>query len=1047
MLLPRAYMACYSVTMAQVRDTGRGRPGKRSRTAAGTSAGTSLDAAMPKTAGRFAVLEQVGSHSADLIIVLDEIGTVVYANPVALEAFNITLERSVGTRAFQYMHGDDVERVTQRFIELVRTPGASISDEVKIVTDDGEIRQLEIVATNCLDNVDLAGIVVNGRDVTDFRHYVSELERRDLWYRTLAIHSNDAVEVIDAQGNVAYVGPTNARWSGVAPEDRVGHNVFEAVHPGDVERARSVFADVLEHGGTKGPVVLRYFTGMGECRFLEAVVTNCMDDPSIRGVVVNSRDVSDRTNLTRAVHTLTQGNQVLVRATEEVPLLLEICETIVSSGEYSLAWVGYAEHDESRTVRPVVSAGKTEYLDEVGFSWGENELGQGPTGRAIRTGTLQVLDDLLEARDLAAWQLPAAKYGLRTGCSFPLSVGGEVIGALTIYAGEPGTFGSDEVSLLGELADDLAYGIARLRDASQLALNDAQLRGSEQRFRLAFEQNMAPMLFVDLDDQITAANDAFCNLVGFSREEILGRDSKPFTHPDDVGITEGSLRRVTRGALDQERYVKRYLRKDGRVVVVEVLRSSARDDTGKTLYYVISERDITEERALNAQLSHQALHDPLTGLANRALFQDRLAQAHARAARFGGLGAVFLLDLDDFKGVNDVHGHLIGDQLLVAVAQRLRQVLRVSDTLGRFGGDEFLYLSEAMASPDEAAEVARRLLGVFVEPFQIAGTQIEQQASVGVVVWDGTREDAAELIRDADVALYEAKSQGKGRHVSFTRTMQQQAVRRFSLVQELHLAVETGEISMHYQPIVDLATSEIVGFEALMRWCHPDRGWVPPDVFIPLAEQSGMIVELGSFALHEAANVASAWGPMGRQGSRPYVTVNLSALQFHDRHLLSIMEDVLTSSGIDPGRLVIEITEGVMLRDAGEAANVLRQLHERGVDFALDDFGTGYSSLSYLAALHPRLIKIDQSFVRPTPASPRHDALLETIISLGEKLDITMVAEGIESRDELDRLRHLGCELGQGYLFSPAMPSVDLAELLVRSSTNWQGDHSEQGAT
>lgn len=989
---------------------------------------------------RFALLEQVGLRSSDLIIVVDETGTVVYANPVALDTFNVSLEKSVGTLAFKYLHPDDAKRVTHRFFELARNPGASISDEVKIITEDGEVRQLEIVTTNCLDNADVAGIIVNGRDVTEFRRYVDELEHRELWFRTLALNSNDVVVVIDTHGNASYVGPINVKFSGYSAEDRIGRDALELIHPDDLPNAQRMLDDARQRTGTIGPEVFRYRTRTGECRFLEVVATNCMDDPAIHGVVVNARDVTDQTNLTRALQTLTEGNQVLVRATEEEPLLLEICQTIVATGGYALAWVGYADHDEARTVRPVVSAGVTDYLDQVKFSWGEDELGRGPTGRAIRTGTVQVLDDLLEAKDLAAWQLPAAMYGLRTGCAFPLAVGSEVIGSLTIYAREPGVFGPDEVALLGELADDLVYGIARLRDASRLAAHDAELRESEQRFRLAFEQNMAPMLFVDLDDRIMAANDAFCQMVGFSREEILAHDSKPFTHPDDVGITEASLERVSSGAADQERYIKRYLRKDGRVVTVEVLRSSARDATGKTLYYVFSERDITEERALNAQLSHQALHDPLTGLANRALFQDRLAQAHARAARFGGLGAVFLLDLDDFKGVNDVHGHVIGDQLLIAIAQRLRQVLRVSDTLGRFGGDEFLYLSETLTAPEEATEVAKRLLGVFVEPFHIAGITIEQTASVGVVVWDGARDDSAELIRDADVALYEAKSQGKGRHVIFARKMQQQAISRFSLVQELHLALQMGEISMHYQPIVELATNEIVGFEALMRWRHPDRGWVPPSVFIPLAEQSGLIFELGSFALHEAMGAANAWGPAGRLLTRPYVTVNLSAQQFHEPRLVSIIEEALTTSGIAPERLVIEITESVLLRDASETTDVLRRLHERGVSFALDDFGTGYSSLAYLAALHPRIIKIDQSFVRPTESSERNDALLETIISLGDKLDITMVAEGIETTAQLERLRLLGCGLGQGFLFSPAVPNVELAALLVKSSRNWDAD-------
>ncbi|MFZ0768334.1 MAG: EAL domain-containing protein [Acidimicrobiales bacterium] len=983
------------------------------------------------------MLEEVGQRSSDLIVVIDQTGNIVYANPVALATFGISLEQSVGTRAFRYLHPDDVRRVARRFFTLVRIPGASMRDEVRVVTEEGEIRELEIVTTNCLDNPDVAGIVINGRDISERRAYVKELEVRDKWYETLAENSGEITLVLNAMGTIIYASPSNVNLSGYQTDERVGKSVFDVVHPDDFEAAIEFFGEAVQHPGTSRPGVFRCFAASGDMLFLQIILTNCLNDPTIGGIVLNAMDVTAATNLTRALQTLTQGNQVLVRATNEETLLSDICQTIVSTGAYRLAWVGFAEHDETKTVRPRVSAGQTTYLDEVRFSWGDNQLGCGPTGTAIRTRTPQVLEDIRQTDNHDAWLEPAQRHGLLTGCAFPLVVGEEVIGALTIYTGEPGAFGPAEVDLLGQLAGDLAYGIGRLRDAQRLADNDDLLRESEQRFRLAFEQNMAPMIFVDLDDIVIAANDAFCRMVGFSREELIGRDSTPFTHPDDVGITEESHRRTLTGEIGQDRYVKRYLRKDGRTVIVEVLRSPARDATGKTLYYVISERDVTEERALTAQLSHQALHDPLTGLANRALFEDRLAGAYSRITRQKSLGAVLLLDLDDFKGVNDVHGHLVGDQLLVAVARRFEQVLRSADTVGRFGGDEFLYLAEGLSSPSDATDVANRLLETLTVPFVIGGVQIEQHASIGVVVWEGASKDPAEIIRDADVALYEAKTKGKGQHVIFTPSMHQQALSRFSLVQELHQALQSGELTMHYQPIVDLVSSEIVGFEALMRWRHPERGWVPPDVFIPLAEQSGLIWELGTFALGNAMAAASSWGPTGTTGRRPYVSVNLSAHQFHEPRLVGEIEELLTTFAVAPERLMIEITEGVMLRDATEATNVISRLQERGISFALDDFGTGYSSLSYLASMHPRLIKIDQSFVRPTQEGARTDALLETIVSLGSKLAITMLAEGIETPTQLERLRSLGCELGQGFLFSPALPNEELGPLLAREAGEW----------
>jgi diguanylate cyclase (GGDEF)-like protein/PAS domain S-box-containing protein len=569
--------------------------------------------------------------------------------------------------------------------------------------------------------------------------------------------------------------------------------------------------------------------------------------------------------------------------------------------------------------------------------------------------------------------------------------------------------------------------------ASELASAEA-LANSEQRFRLAFENNMAGMIFVDLEDRILAVNDAFCQMAGRDRQEIIGKDSAPFTHPEDRGITEEAHRRLTSGEADQVSYTKRYLKNDGRVIDVEVSKSPARDATGRTSYFVTSVRDITQERALSAQLSHQALHDRLTGLANRVLFEDRLSQAHGRAVRQGGWGAVLLLDLDDFNGVNDTFGHLVGDQLLVAVARRFEEVARSSDTLCRFGGDEFLYLAEGLTSPAQAEEAAEGLLGVLAEPFFLVGGHLEQHASIGVVVFDGTSTDCSGLIQAADAALYEAKRQGKGRHVLFTPAMRQQAVSRFALVQELGYSLQSGEISMHYQPIVDLITSEVVGFEALMRWQHPERGQVPPDVFIPLAEQSDLIFELGSRALRDAVTEARSWEGAGARWSWPFVTVNLSARQFHDPDLVSMIERTLTASGLEPQRLLLEITESVALVDVVGATSVIERLNRLGVAIALDDFGTGYSSLSYLALLRPQIIKIDRSFVSPSKASTRNDTLLEAIVSLGQKLDMTVLAEGIETPGQLQQLRHLGCELGQGYLFSPAVPAPEVATMLDRRS-------------
>jgi diguanylate cyclase (GGDEF)-like protein/PAS domain S-box-containing protein len=916
----------------------------------------------------------------------------------------------------------------------------SIYDEHAQTFDEVSIQRLETFAREVESAVE-AKIWRRQRQVAveESTAAANALQRAELslseseqWFRTLVARSSDLIVVVDDQGTFTYTNPIVDKLFGYEKYSLIGRNIFDLIHPADQKLAEGAYVDALDSAGMEHPVIIRFRTAGGEWRFVECLLTDCLGEQAVNGIVGNGRDVTERTYLTRALQTLSEGNQVLVHAKDESELIADICNAIVSVGDYPLTWVGYLQHDGEKTVEVVAKAGHTDIIDGLRFGWGDNSLGLGPIGEAIRTGGVQLVNNMLTMNTAPERFARVEEYELRSMCAFPLLLHDETIGMIAIYSEQLNYFGPSEVDTLGELAAELAYGIERLRERVQLSQNEKVMREAEERFRLAFEHNMAPMLFSDLEDRVIAVNDSFCRMVGFTRDELMGHDSKQFTYPDDIGITEETLTRLSSEQIDQVRYVKRYLRKDGRIIISEVSRSPARDPSGKLLYFVSSERDITEERTLAEQLSHQALHDSLTGLANRALFEDRLTQAHARLARQGGYGAVLLLDLDDFKGVNDAHGHLVGDQLLTGLARRFEFVTRASDTLSRFGGDEFLYLAEGLISPDEAEDVANRLIDVLAEPFIINGLNLEQHASIGIVVFDGKGEDSSELIQRADVALYEAKRQNRGRFAMFTASMHQQAVSHFELVQELRRALQNGELSMHYQPIINLESTRVVGFEALMRWMHPERGWVPPNSFIPLAEQSDLIVELGHFAIRQAIAAASNWPVSELGGDLPYVTVNLSAHQFLDPALIGTIESALAASGLAAERLVIEITESAMLLNVAETISVMERIGALGIGFALDDFGTGYSSLSYLALLHPTIIKIDRSFVSPTKESVRNDALLEAIISLGHKLGMTMLAEGIETETQLERLHDLGCEFGQGFYWSPAVANDKVDAMLKR---------------
>jgi diguanylate cyclase (GGDEF)-like protein len=427
------------------------------------------------------------------------------------------------------------------------------------------------------------------------------------------------------------------------------------------------------------------------------------------------------------------------------------------------------------------------------------------------------------------------------------------------------------------------------------------------------------------------------------------------------------------------------------------------------------------------QLRHQALHDALTGLPNRALIMDRAEQMLAHARRNGTEASAMFMDLDGFKGVNDTFGHPVGDELLRTVAERIGGVLRETDTIGRLGGDEFVVLVEG-----GAAQIAERILEVLREPFDLLGTGSEISLTTSIGIATGDREAAKDLLRDADIALYEAKGAGRNRYAEFRHEMHIAAHDRLALENDLRGAITRDELFLVYQPILDLDTGEVTAVEALLRWQHATRGLVPPTEFIALAEESGLIVEIGAWVLETACRQAAAWVA---KGTPTRMSVNVSARQLDDPTLLGTVSDALRESGLDGDHLILEITETALMRDPAAAADLLRQLKTHGLRVAIDDFGTGYSSLAYLQQLPVDSLKIDRTFIAASARSRESDPLIQTLIQLGRSLGLRTVAEGIEDEAQLAHLRELGCDTGQGYLFAPPLEVAALERVLEEQFT------------
>jgi diguanylate cyclase (GGDEF)-like protein/PAS domain S-box-containing protein len=564
------------------------------------------------------------------------------------------------------------------------------------------------------------------------------------------------------------------------------------------------------------------------------------------------------------------------------------------------------------------------------------------------------------------------------------------------------------------------------------------LRESEEQTRLIIETASQAYVAIDAQGLITDWNAQAEETFGWSRKEALGEQLENRIIPEaQREAHRAGLARYLKtgeGRLLGKRIEVTARHRDGHEFSAELTIWPV--GSGDTITFSALIHDITLRKQLELQLQHQAFHDSLTGLANRALFRDRVAHALARQARGHGSVSVLFTDLDDFKTVNDSLGHDAGDQLLVAVAERLRAVMRPEDTTARFGGDEFAILLEE-TTEDGTRRAAERILEALRSPFEFQGRQVVMHASIGAAVTSDSQTEPDDLLRQADLAMYNAKTSGKGRFAFYEPQMHAAAVTRMELKADLERAIADHDFELHYQPIVDLRSGHVTGVEALLRWRHPERGLVLPGEFIPIAEETGLIVSLGSWVINAACRQLAGWCRDGQLDARLLdrmtMWVNLSARQLQEPEFVETVADALRSSGIQPDRLTLEITESALMADLDQSAATLHRLRGLGVRLAIDDFGTGYSSLSYLERLPVEVLKIDRSFTAAIGQGRDVPVLVRSIVKLGQTLHMEVLAEGIETAEQLARLRAIDCRLGQGFHFSPALPADDVLELLDRA--------------
>jgi diguanylate cyclase (GGDEF)-like protein/PAS domain S-box-containing protein len=1096
------------------------------------------------------------------IVTLDAAGNVLTANAAYLALLGYTAEELATLSVRAVSHPDEVVTGVARFQRLVTGEVDHYRVEKRFLRKDGKELwcRLSVAAVRDGDGCFLHAISMI-EDISDQRAAELALRQSEHRFRSLVQNTSDVTTILDADGTIVYESPSIEPALGYRPDELVGRNAFAYVHPDDQGRVWHFFEQAVADPETNATVSLRFRHADGSWRWIDCTGRNLLADPVIGGIVVNSRDATERKRHELTQQLLADASSALAESLDytvtlervahvAVPAIADWCVVSVQDADGILRRLAVVHADPAK--QPLADALK-------GYPPSDPDARNG-VPHVVRTGetvlNVSFPPGHWDTLDDASQRHLLPQLGVTSSLVVPLRVGGAVIGAIALQYGDSGRqYGPEDVPVAEELArrasiaiehaqlhqdvmeaetrfraliqhasdmigildaeghiiyespgiewalgyrpedlvglhctevlhpDELASitafleevlqhpgqglpityrcrhadgswrwleatvtnllhepGIAGIvinaRDVTERRAAEEAIRESEARFRSAFDDAAIGMAMIGLDQRLMAVNPAFCRMFGYTAAELVGRTTGAFSFQEDRALVQSAFRQLASGTVQTVQLEKRYRHREGGTIWCEVNLASVRDDDGAPRYVLAQLQDVTARKELEAQLTHQALHDSLTGLPNRTLLLDRLDHANAVARRHGGTVAVLFLDLDNFKLINDSMGHAAGDVLLLRVAQRVRACVREDDTVARFGGDEYVIVLNQIYDATEALEVAQRITAALQAPLNVHGRDIIMSVSIGIALSVAGSVDRNELLRNADIAMYRAKSSGKARFHLYGVHMHDAAVQRLELEYDLRLALERDELLLEYQPIIDLESGAAVGLEALVRWQHPGQGRISPAAFIPIAEETGLIVPIGEWVLREACRQAAAWQALEGVTGNLRISVNLSARQFLDPHLVTHVRSALDASGLPPDLLVLEITESNVMTNADEAVTRLQALRALGVRIAIDDFGTGYSSLAYLHSLPVEILKIDRSFVAGIGEEKDSTPIVAATVRLAQSLGLGIVAEGVETETQVSHLRDFGCGQAQGFLFSAPVPAERVLEVLALRATS-----------
>lgn len=817
------------------------------------------------------------------------------------------------------------------------------------------------------------------KEMRQIAENTANLDASEARYRVVTDSASDAIMTVDQAGKILYINQTTKKVFGYEAVEMLGRDLamiipesFRPAHRKGIERYLSSENRNMIWQAVELPALHK-----DGHEFSIEISFGEYEDGDRKLFTAVIRDITERKQAEEALKKSEEYRNLFKLANDAIIIFEPVTERILDANDFACKLFGY---DRSELIGS--------FLEQI---CRDTEGRQTRNSKLIKDGELESFESIHYRKD-----------------GTPINV--LINSSLIEFSGKPAV-------------------LSIKRDITSRIAADAALRESEYKLRMLIESMQEGVLHLNEKDEIIFVNKRFCEMLGYTESDLLGNNASALLlHSDDHKLIEEANRRRSRGL--SETYEVRLKTKHGSFIWSLVGAVPVIDSDSKIVGSMSIHTDITERKRAEELLLHNAMHDMLTGLPNRALFLEHLRRAMGRSLFRKSSFAVLFLDFDGFKLINDSLGHAAGDELLKTISSRLQSILRGNDIVARLGGDEFTILLDELSEPQDFLNVVNRIQQMFTEPLDLEGREVFISASIGIALQNEKYLSPEEILRDADIAMYRAKSAGKARYEIFNQEMHDQVTRRLQLETELRLAYERREFSVFYQPIMHLSTNELIGFEALIRWNHPERGMVMPADFIPVAEETGIIVPIGEWVMEEGCRQIREWQQRYPEKANLTISINLSCKQFIQLDLAERVQKILQKTGLDARNLRLEVTESHVMENSRIAINIMNDLRTLGVRLSIDDFGTGYSSLSYLQRLPIDYLKIDRSFINLMNSNHENSEIIRAIVMLAKNLGMDVIAEGIETEEQAERLINLECAFGQGYLYSKPTDSATAERIL-----------------